>query len=181
MKFKIGDKVRVRDDLVIDEFYGYCTFVSDMESYKGKVYAVEEVRGYYYLLDGTFCWGFTDEMLEPADYNKFEKAKFKPYLKRYGSNVGFIGEKTSLTALFGEELYVGDVVEIYATDTKTNYGYKCVCKEGDKEFVMGIMSRSLGMKNGIAGVWQVRKIKSYKELTDGETIDGTVAILEEEK
>lgn len=70
MKFKIGDKVKIREDLVVDLAYGCDEFVSDMSEYCGKeatitgIYDNCLVDGVYFLDidDGTWYW--TDEMLE---------------------------------------------------------------------------------------------------------------------
>ena len=36
-------------------------------------------------------------------------------------------------------------------------------------------------KHGIDGEWQIRKVKSYKDLEHGEMVDGVKAVLREEK
>jgi hypothetical protein len=60
MKYKIGDKVRVREDLEAGKDYGfYCN--KEMAELKGKVVEIEDVdRGSYYIKDNLHCW--TDEM-----------------------------------------------------------------------------------------------------------------------
>lgn len=82
MKFKVGDKVRVREDLVVDRKYGGLTFVSSMKIYCGIVFTVDRIlHGYvsYYELD-EIPWAWTDEMLEP--YNDNEEAhKFEAFLR----------------------------------------------------------------------------------------------------
>lgn len=65
MKHKVGDKVRVRKDLKLEEKYGTQTFVEEMASYVGKeieIYNIDEICICYDLKDD--IWGFTDEMLE---------------------------------------------------------------------------------------------------------------------
>ena len=42
MKYKVGDKVRVREDLVVDQWYGDDIFVSGMDSYKGQVVTIKK-------------------------------------------------------------------------------------------------------------------------------------------
>ena len=44
MKFKVGDKVRVREDLEVGKDYGDYNVVEDMEKYKGKKIIINEVR-----------------------------------------------------------------------------------------------------------------------------------------
>lgn len=69
MKYKVGDKVRVRSDLEESETYGDQTFVKQMEKYKGKLVTIsEEHPGFYYIKedkDENWCW--TDEMFEPVE------------------------------------------------------------------------------------------------------------------
>lgn len=71
MKFKAGDKVRVRNDLVVNQLYGCAYFVSQMVGCKGKEFTIESVGNsnsdhdrYYTLEEVGFYW--TDGMLEPA-------------------------------------------------------------------------------------------------------------------
>ena len=67
MKYKIGDKVRVRSDLVLDHAYnGTCNFDSRMAAYRGGTYTIIDI-GYYgrYKLAGIDQWVFSDDMLEP--------------------------------------------------------------------------------------------------------------------
>lgn len=69
MKYKVGDKVRIRKNLIIDERYNDLTFVPAMAQYKGKVATITKIKfefedyGYGIDLDGcNWCW--TDEMFE---------------------------------------------------------------------------------------------------------------------
>lgn len=71
MKFEVGDKVRVRNDLVVNKIYGCAYFVSQMVGFKGKEFTIESVGNsnsednkYYTLKEVGFSW--TDGMLEPA-------------------------------------------------------------------------------------------------------------------
>ena len=70
MKFKVGDKVRVREDLEVGKDYGnYYVVVEDMKEYKGKEFIIHEVwRNCYRLKDIGYYW--TDEMLEPIEREK---------------------------------------------------------------------------------------------------------------
>lgn len=69
MKYKVGDKVRVRSDLEESETYGCQSFVKQMEKYKGKLVTIsEEHQGFCYIeedKDENWCW--TDEMFEPVE------------------------------------------------------------------------------------------------------------------
>lgn len=69
MKYKVGDKVRIREDLVMGENYGGSVAVDDMTDMCGSVVTIErvgEVHGYYIKEDpDEYCW--TDEMFEPVE------------------------------------------------------------------------------------------------------------------
>ena len=78
MRYKVGDKVRVRqwDDMVKEfgERFGaidtpFCFFISSMKVYCGLVYEIAKVYGCYYELKSNEKsyikkWYFTDDMLE---------------------------------------------------------------------------------------------------------------------
>ena len=68
MRYKVGDKVRVRKDLVVDKDYGGYDFVSSMEEFEGKIVTIESVDGdHYHIEEDKFEFKFywVDEMLEP--------------------------------------------------------------------------------------------------------------------
>ena len=65
MKYKVGDKVKIREDLIVGNKYGADTYVDDMEQYKGEITTVAKITDnnkYKLDIDGYWCW--TDEMLE---------------------------------------------------------------------------------------------------------------------
>ena len=67
MKYKVGDKVRVRSDLVVGEYYGGLYFHTCMERLKGKEYTIEMIRttGNIKLIESIYI--LSPEMLEPVD------------------------------------------------------------------------------------------------------------------
>lgn len=78
MKYKVGDKVRVRKDLVMGGNYGGSVAVDDMIDLCGSVVTIERVGaefGYRIEEDpDDYCW--TDEMFEPVeDMNAAEAIK----------------------------------------------------------------------------------------------------------
>lgn len=74
MKYKVGDKVRVRqwDDMAKESGLNDCGdinngFTQSMEHFCGRIYEIYKVYNYYYILKDesiVFNWCFTDEMLE---------------------------------------------------------------------------------------------------------------------
>lgn len=74
--FNVGDKVRIREGLQLDKFYGDCMYVRDMVQYEGKVATVTEVFDYKtdypnYSLDiDKGKWFWDSEMLIPTEEDK---------------------------------------------------------------------------------------------------------------
>lgn len=68
MRYKVGDKVRVRSDLEKFEKYGGYTFTGEMNAYKGMTAAITKVNGNAYAIDlDNKKWAWTDEMFEPVE------------------------------------------------------------------------------------------------------------------
>ena len=62
MKFKVGQRFRVRKDLVVNEHYGGCLFVSEMKKNLGKTIIVEKIS--YENRAEYENWNYTQEMFE---------------------------------------------------------------------------------------------------------------------
>lgn len=107
--FKVGDKVRVRKDLVVDRRYDDgCIFVDDMAQYKGLEFEVTTTK--YtdrYKLEGIH-WYFSPSMLEPVIESKSEP-KFK------------VGDKVKVVK--NEDCYFG-----WIEDMDTFVGKVCTIK-----------------------------------------------------
>ena len=66
MKYKIGDKVRVKKDLEPGNFYGRVYYSSDMNKFKAMECVVTNIYDGTYNINNSE-YGFSDEMLEPVD------------------------------------------------------------------------------------------------------------------
>ena len=66
MKYKIGDKVRVKKDLEPGNFYGRAYYSSDMNKFKAMECVVTNIYDGTYNINNSE-YGFTEEMLEPVD------------------------------------------------------------------------------------------------------------------
>lgn len=66
MKYKVGNKVRVRKDLKGGKYYNGLYFDKAMEKYNGEICTIENcnIDCKNYTLDCTTFWRFNDEMLE---------------------------------------------------------------------------------------------------------------------
>ena len=74
MKYKVGDKVKVRSDLKCEEYYDGVPFTSEMNRFKGMEITIARVNygGYYEVLETPY--NFTDEMLESVEEMSAEEA-----------------------------------------------------------------------------------------------------------
>ena len=64
MKYKVGDRVKIREDLIEDEEYGDHAFASGMKPWRGETVIIAHCGKYDYLLEGCADWLWTDEMIE---------------------------------------------------------------------------------------------------------------------
>lgn len=72
MKYKVGDKVKVRTDLVKDNWYGHYVYVSAMDNFKGEQ-TIREIKDDGYLIYGDYGnYRWTDEMFEDTEENKMD-------------------------------------------------------------------------------------------------------------
>lgn len=67
MRFKKGDLVRVKEDLVVGGGY-YLGFATRMKKFRGKVMKIRyvEENEKYYKLKNADGWCFSEEMIEPV-------------------------------------------------------------------------------------------------------------------
>ena len=69
MKYKIGDKVLVRPDLIEGRKYGDEVVMSDMLYFKGKIVTIEHVDhpNHYRIKEDPDQWYWTDEMFSEKE------------------------------------------------------------------------------------------------------------------
>lgn len=73
IKFKIGDKVKVREGLNISKDYGGYCITTEMLELKNKVLTIKEVRDYAYRIEeDEYNFSWTDEMLKKATKQEVE-------------------------------------------------------------------------------------------------------------
>lgn len=165
-KFKVGDKIRVKDDLLVDEFYDDgCKFISDMEDTLGKVGEIvrviknEELIRYMIKLDSDdyyYLYCFSESMLEPITKNdKMEIYK--------------IGDKCPYGSLKknGFAVLIVNNPEVIAIDEKFNF-FTARCHRSD------VFKPEIGFeiccKKKRMDVLKNEKEKKTKELTSLERV-----------
>lgn len=75
MKYKVGDKVKIKENLITGETYGGVYFGINMREYKGKEAIVKKVGNIAYHLDiDEKAYWWADEMLEPVEEMSAEEA-----------------------------------------------------------------------------------------------------------
>lgn len=77
LKYTVGDKVIVRNDLKANKIYGFCGCATGMEYLKGHIVTIEKIReGKYYKIKECGFW-WTDEMFEGKVEDIFTKYDLK--------------------------------------------------------------------------------------------------------
>lgn len=114
-----------------------------------------------------------------GDETEEKKSEFEPHLvlECLGRtlNRGRIGEETNICDITGENLSVGDTVNLYAIkdDGQVSLrGERSIVKDDNSEFVMGASSSKFnkGFSNNVFK-WLIILNRRYTEIEDGETVD----------
>lgn len=95
IKYKVGDKVKIREDLVGDEEYGEISYVSDMDKWKGKIVTIsfaDNDNNCYGIAEDAESWAWSAEMFEDVPENNVGEIKAQTvdvgyYLKFCGHRV----------------------------------------------------------------------------------------------
>ena len=65
MKYKVGDKVKVREDLRLDRTYNKFTINREMKNLAGTIVTIQRINeNYYRIVEDDGMWGWTDKMFE---------------------------------------------------------------------------------------------------------------------
>lgn len=76
MKFKVGDKVRIKKNLTVGKDYGWFSFWETMEEHMGKVVTIHGISPWmiaYKIAEDNGEYYWTDEMVEPIEDPLAEK------------------------------------------------------------------------------------------------------------
>jgi hypothetical protein len=115
MKYKVGDKVRIREDLTIKEQYNDLTFVPDMVQYMGKVATITRIKfDDVYGIDLDDCkWSWSDEM--------FEDIEDTPKNVDIGYYLEYCGHRVIQNVYYGGYAHDHDHVFCTTADNKNQY------------------------------------------------------------
>ena len=69
MKYKVGDKVRVRKDLVVNNEYNGVVYISSMDEFKDEKCVITNIRNQCYQINNFGYW-WSEEMFESIDDEK---------------------------------------------------------------------------------------------------------------
>ena len=95
MKYKVGDKVRVRKDLIEGQRHGGAVFCAEMSQLLGAVVAISHVFdgvSRYYLSGNPSGYYWTDEMLEDVEEEFKLPDNGRWCIKATAENIGILGD-----------------------------------------------------------------------------------------
>jgi len=145
MKYKIGDKVKVRKDLILGGNYGGYIFSRDMKGFKGKTFTIQKVGSdYYRVKEESFSW--TDEMFEPVITN-LDKVKEEIDIK----DVSKIGNPfcQAVHRVRDEENCIGMRCDDCARWLKQPYKEPSILDEAEKKYLSAVIRPWRNRVNGI--------------------------------
>jgi len=102
---KIGDKVKIREDLKLGEWYGNNSINSDMTKYFGKIGKIKEEDSSGFEIEGCGVYYWTEEMLIPLSQVEDQDESKKYPREMYVWDDGALrkSEQTVLAYLEGEK------------------------------------------------------------------------------
>ena len=126
MKFKVGDKVRIRKDLELNKKYSNITFIDDMKEYLGCVTTIKKVNhcakhNNYDLEidDGYLYWG--EDMLE-AYIEDLDKDKFLNWLEDKINKITYETSEKHLNNEVKRQLWRGFILSMQEIKAQVESG-----------------------------------------------------------
>lgn len=121
MKYKVGDKVRIREDLEVGKEYNSCTFIIDMKKYKGEIatitYCYDDDSYDIDLDEGAWFW--TDDMLKDID----DVATTDMNTVDIGYCLDYCGHRVIKNVYYGGYAHDHDHVFCTTVDSKNQYTF----------------------------------------------------------
>ena len=147
MRFKVGDKVKIKNFLVVGKDYGNETFIGEMEKYEGEVGIIKNIiineKGIKYQLlinnnQESFDWFWSDEMLET--YSELKEKEIKIFTSNKITTVLLKGDRKGISKWNGKDKYDEKIGILIATARALGFNEKMVqdfikviFKEDDKK------------------------------------------------
>lgn len=137
MRYRVGDKVRVRKDLKVNQKYGDYYFTENMKKYEGKIVEIEKVRKdstTYHIKEDEWSFYWNEEMLEPVITN-FDKVKEELKIEdlECGGICGVINR------MKGEKNCIDRTCEECRKWLKQPYKPKEILDEKEKEYLSAVI------------------------------------------
>jgi hypothetical protein len=161
--YKVGDKVKVRDDLVVgidyaDNYGKVAThFVKEMARFRGEEVTISEDNGRVYKIkDDLARWSYTDGMLESIK-------PVEPLMERKVISIG----RSSKMEIYVETLIINDpaIIMFYkVADYDENTGL--FRQWSDTKKVIAKCNKDIGDKFDINKGVQVAMLKAYRKEID---------------
>lgn len=163
MEFKTGDKVKIREDLLLHADYGRQDVTQDMLSYKGKIVTIKSEasrEGEYFIEEDNAHWSWSEEMfadLVAIEENTILFAKVNPKAiipSKEEENGGY-----DIYACFEENFILIKPHEIKMIPTGIasafDSKYVMILKERGSSGTKGMATRSGVIDSGYRGEWFV--------------------------
>ena len=118
MKYKLGDKVKIREGLDIDKIYGGWDCSEDMIQYGGKIATIVKCYDDSYHIDvDDECYDWTDEMFEDYTEDTEKKTETRRTVD-VGFHFDYCGHRVLEDVLQGE---TGKIRYYYTKDYEIQY------------------------------------------------------------
>lgn len=97
------------------------------------------------------------------------------YIYSGNCRMGTVGTKTDIKDVYGDNLFIGDIVILFREDYSPN-GLTVIVDDSFVSYSDGshvkkdgpVISFAMGIKNAAPGAWTIKKVKSYEDVVDGE-------------
>lgn len=153
MKYKVGDKVKVRDDLMVGNRYSGFGYVDDMSRFSGKIVTIRTVfedENCYNLNEDIWRYRWTDEMFEEEASTEAEIAKFRAFLEEVANldNDDYNSEYATLVRIvdYGQDGYDGYNYKECVDELCNFYRMFTPKKETKKKMTKAEIEDALGYK-----------------------------------
>ena len=120
MKYKVCDRVKIREDLIVGNEYGADDFAEEMELYKGGIATITDIYNNKYFIDvDDGEWHWTDEMFEDNVNSTLDEEKAQTV--DIGYHLEYCGHRVIQNVYYGGYAHDHDHVFCTTVDSKNQY------------------------------------------------------------